>query len=97
MYETPINNGIYYQPQLVNAGFQPSTVGSNLQMARPNLQTPGAPAGHCLIEEGPVKKKVPAPSSVDFSHVDLGNIDRKHVIIKKGGSEVFNKWLRTCE
>ncbi len=26
----PINNGINYQPQLVNAGFQPSTVGGSL-------------------------------------------------------------------
>ena len=26
MYETLIGNGINYQPQLVNAGFQPSTV-----------------------------------------------------------------------
>jgi len=68
------------------AGFQPSTVwclvgafNSNLQMARPNLQTPGAPAGHCLIEEGPSKKRTSFIFG-GFSPRDLGNIDRKHVM-----------------
>ena len=33
MYKTLVNNGINYQPQLVNAGFQPSTVVSAMRWA----------------------------------------------------------------
>ncbi len=40
MYETPKNNGINYQPQLVNAGFQPSTVCFQSQRCDEKLSFP---------------------------------------------------------